>query len=54
MTDKNIVKKVLVLLGSPRKKGNSALLAGRIAQGAKSVGAKVETLYIHGMKIAPC
>ena len=54
MTNKNAVKKVLVLLGSPRKKGNSALLAERIAQGAKSIGAKVETLYIHGMKIAPC
>lgn len=47
-------KKVLVLLGSPRKKGNSAILAERIAGGAKSVGAKVETLYMHGMKIAPC
>ncbi len=46
--------KVLVLLGSPRKKGNSAILAERIARGAKSAGAKVETLYMHGMKIAPC
>ena len=54
MTKKKAVKKVLVLLGSPRKKGNSALLAERIARGAKSVGAKVETLFIHGMKIAPC
>jgi multimeric flavodoxin WrbA len=54
MTNKNAVKKVLVLLGSPRKKGNSAILAERIANGAKSVGADVETLFIHGMKIAPC
>ncbi len=54
MTYKNAVKKVLVLLGSPRKKGNSAILAERIAKGAKSVGANVETLFIHGMKIAPC
>ena len=54
MIKKKGVKKVLVLLGSPRKKGNSALLAKRIAKGAKSVGAKVETLFIHGMKIAPC
>ncbi len=46
--------KVLILLGSPRKKGNSAILAERIARGAKSAGAKVETLYMHGMKIAPC
>jgi len=48
------VKKVLVILGSPRKKGNSAILAQSIAKGAKSAGAKVETIFIHGMKIAPC
>ena len=54
MAKKKNVKKVLVLLGSPRKKGNSAILAEKIAEGAKSVGAKVETLFIHGMKISPC
>jgi multimeric flavodoxin WrbA len=54
MTKKKNVKKVLVLLGSPRKKGNSAILADKIAKGAKSAGARVETLFIHGMKISPC
>ena len=54
MTKKKKTKKVIVLLGSPRKKGNSAILADQIARGAKSVGARVETLFIHGMKIAPC
>jgi multimeric flavodoxin WrbA len=54
MTKKKKAKKVIVLLGSPRKKGNSAILADQIARGAKSVGARVETLFIHGMKIAPC
>jgi multimeric flavodoxin WrbA len=47
-------KKVLVLLGSPRKKGNSALLAGKIAEGAESAGAHVETVFLHGMEISPC
>ena len=47
-------KKVLILLGSPRKKGNSAVLAEKIAKGAKSEGAKVETIYLHGLNIAPC
>ena len=47
-------KKVLVLLGSPRKKGNSTILAQEIAKGAESVGARVETLYINGMDIKAC
>jgi len=46
--------KILVLLGSPRRKGNSAALAGAIARGAKAAGAEVETLYLHGLAIAPC
>lgn len=54
MAKKKEVKNVLVLLGSPRRRGNSAILAERIAKGAKSAGARVETLFIHGMKIAPC
>ncbi|MEK7243738.1 MAG: flavodoxin family protein, partial [Thermodesulfobacteriota bacterium] len=47
-------KKVLVLLGSHRKMGNSAILAAQIAKGAKAAGAKVETIFLHGLKIAPC
>jgi multimeric flavodoxin WrbA len=47
-------RKVLVLLGSPRKKGNSAVLAGEIVKGAEASGAQCEVLYIHGMKISPC
>ena len=47
-------KKVVILLGSPRKKGNSALLAREIAAGAKAAGASVESLFLHGLKIAPC
>ncbi len=47
-------KKVLVLQGSPRKKGNSAILAGEIAKGSEAAGASVEVLYINGMRIKPC
>ncbi|MBN1613476.1 MAG: flavodoxin family protein [Deltaproteobacteria bacterium] len=47
-------RKVIVLMGSPRKKGNSAILAQQIVRGAEGAGAKVETVYLHGMKIAPC
>jgi multimeric flavodoxin WrbA len=46
--------KVLILLGSPRRRGNSAMLAGAIAAGAKAAGAAVETHYLHGLSIAPC
>jgi multimeric flavodoxin WrbA len=45
-------KKIVILLGSPRRDGNSAALAERIAEGA--AGAEVEVFYLHGMKIAPC
>jgi multimeric flavodoxin WrbA len=47
-------KQVLVILGSPRKKGNSSTLAARIARGAKSAGANVETLFLQDLKISPC
>lgn len=47
-------KKVLMLLGSPRKNGNSALLAERIGAAASSAGAEVESLFINAMNIKPC
>jgi multimeric flavodoxin WrbA len=47
-------KKILVLMGSPRKNGNSAILAKEAIAGAKAAGAKVESYYLHGMKIHPC
>jgi multimeric flavodoxin WrbA len=47
-------KQVLVLLGSPRKKGNSTILAKQIIRGAESVGAKAEMVYLNGLTIRPC
>jgi multimeric flavodoxin WrbA len=46
--------KVLIIQGSPRKKGNSASLAARAAEGAISNGAEVESVYLHGLKLKPC
>jgi multimeric flavodoxin WrbA len=45
-------RRIVILLGSPRKNGNSAALAEAIAEGA--AGAEVDMFYLHGMKIAPC
>ena len=47
-------KRVLVLLGSPRRKGNSSTLASHISGGAESAGAEVETVFLQGLKISPC
>jgi multimeric flavodoxin WrbA len=47
-------RKILNVLGSPRKKGNSALLAKEVAAGAQSAGALVETFNLQKMQIAPC
>jgi multimeric flavodoxin WrbA len=45
---------VLILKGSPRIKGNSALLAERVAAGAREAGAEVESFDLHGMNLRPC
>jgi len=44
----------MVVIGSPRKKGNSSVLAKQVAAGAKAGGAKVETFFLHDMDIKPC
>jgi len=45
---------VLILKGSPRKKGNSAVLADQVAAGAKEAGAEVESVSLHNLNIQPC
>jgi len=46
--------KVIIVIGSPRKRGNSATLAQRVNDGAKAAGADVESYYLHYMDIKPC
>jgi multimeric flavodoxin WrbA len=49
------MSKILVILkGSPRQLGNSAVLADQAAAGARDSGAQVESFYLHGMDIRPC
>jgi multimeric flavodoxin WrbA len=45
---------VLIAVGSPRKKGNSATLAKQVAAGASSAGGAVETVFLHDLNIKPC
>jgi multimeric flavodoxin WrbA len=54
LKDKAKTKQVLVILGSPRKKGNSSTLAAQISRGAKAAGAKVETVFLQALNIHPC
>jgi multimeric flavodoxin WrbA len=44
----------IIALGSPRKEGNSTILAEKVAEGMESLGARCETLYLHGMDIGAC
>ena len=49
-----MARKILIAVGSPRKRGNSSTLAAQVASGARAGGAQVETFYLHGMNIKPC
>lgn len=48
------MKKVLILEGSPRRNGNSAILSDEFARGAEEAGCSVEKVKIAGKKIAGC
>jgi len=49
-----MTKIILILKGSPRERGNSAVLADQAAEGARQAGALVESIYLHGLDIRPC
>src|SRR5450759_4943503 len=46
-------KHILILKGSPRKKGNSSILADQVAAGAKQAGADIESFTLQNMNIHP-
>ena len=47
-------KKILLVMGSPRKESNSATLARQVVAGAEATGAEVESFILHDMNIQPC
>lgn len=48
------MKKVLIISTSPRKDGNSDMLAAEFARGAKEAGHEVETVSLVGKRIEFC
>ena len=47
-------KNVLILMGSPRKKGNTSILCDEFARGAADAGNSVERIDVVGKHIAGC
>ncbi|TFH13251.1 flavodoxin family protein [Candidatus Bathyarchaeota archaeon] len=47
-------KRVLIITSSPRKNGNSTILALKAAEGVKAAGGVADIAAIGNLKIAPC
>ena len=48
------MEKVLILEGSPRRNGNSAILSGEFTRGAEEAGCSVEKIQVAHKKVAGC
>lgn len=48
------MKKILGIVGSPRKKGNTHLLVEKILDGAQTMGAQTELIFLSEMQIKEC
>lgn len=46
--------KILGVMGSPRKKGNTHILVSRILEGAEAAGANAEILFLGDLNIREC
>jgi multimeric flavodoxin WrbA len=46
--------KALIILGSPRKQGNTDLLLNKIQQGLNEAGCTFEQICLNNLKIRPC
>lgn len=49
-----MVKKILGVMGSPRKNGNTHILISKILEGAQSEGAKGDILFLSDLTIKEC
>lgn len=48
------MQKILAISGSPRRKGNTAVLLDHAVQGAAEAGAEVEKIVLRDLKMSPC
>lgn len=48
------MKKVLGVVGSPRKKGNTHLLVAKMLEGAEAEGVATELVFLNGLEILEC
>jgi hypothetical protein len=48
------MKKGLILIGSPRKKGSTAVLAAEAARGLTGQGIEMETIFLNDLKTRGC
>lgn len=46
--------KILAIVGSPRRGGNTDVLLSKIAEGARAGGAEVETVHLGGLQVREC
>jgi multimeric flavodoxin WrbA len=46
--------KILGIVGSPRKEGNTDILVNEVLRGARDVGATTEKIFLNDLDIKPC
>ena len=46
--------RVLGVVGSPRKDGNTDILVDEVLRGAKDAGAEVEKIFLNDLEVKPC
>jgi multimeric flavodoxin WrbA len=49
-----MMKKILGIMGSPRRKGNTHILVSKILEGAKAEGARGDILFLNELNIQEC
>jgi len=46
--------KIIAIYGSPRRRGNTAVLLKKAVEGARAAGAEVEEIVLRDLKMSPC